>query len=290
MSKADRQRREQVRQERQRAQKAERREQRQQAVLPLSISRRQLITDFLREFKWTLLKSLPLGVILPMSFFLGSVGPDDFSKNYAAWANRWGLTNWADWLSVYATGPRVFWGIVLISFLYLATAFWLPALIKRASRDFASVAVPFAVAFIVVVTIFGSYALSSSGERHVSEYQRIKIKEVLSPIAASFPRALTVASVDTPEANGYAELMIALNLAGLKIQTGATHGIIAPPGAMKSIGTGIRGVFFQVRNPQVPPSEALSIKKALEEAGIRIAMFPNPDFPEADYILTIANP
>ena len=243
------------------------------------------------EYRWGILRTLPLGVLLPMTFFFGSVGPDDFSKNYANWARTWGLTDWADWLSIYATGPRVFWGCALVSFAYLAIAFGLPALIKRSSKDLASVIVPFVVAFLVIVTVFGMNRLASSGERHVSEYQRLKIKEGLPPAAANFPRPLTVASVDTPEANGYAaEIMSALNLAGLKIVTGGTHGMIVPPTTMKSIGTGIRGVFFQVKNPKNPPEEVDTIKKALESAGIRVGLLPNPDFPEADYLLTVANP
>ena len=84
MSKLDKRRRELARQERHRLERERKAELRRQESLPLPISRRQRFADFMREFKWTIIKSLPLGIVLPMSIFLGSVGPDDFSKNYAA--------------------------------------------------------------------------------------------------------------------------------------------------------------------------------------------------------------
>ena len=49
-----------------------------------------------------------IGSGAPMIFFLGSVGPDDFARNYAGWARKWGLTDWAEWLAQYATGPKSF--------------------------------------------------------------------------------------------------------------------------------------------------------------------------------------
>lgn len=141
MSREDGRRRELARQERQRLERERQREMRRQTSLPLPIPRRQLVADFFREFKWTIIKSLPLGVVLPMSVFFGSVGPDDFSKNYAGWARKFGLTEWADWLGLYATAPRVFWSAVLISFVYLMIAFIIPAIVKQTKREVAVIAV-----------------------------------------------------------------------------------------------------------------------------------------------------
>jgi hypothetical protein len=41
--------------------------------------------DRIREYRSTILRAIPLGVLLPMIIFFGSVGPDNFSKNYGAW-------------------------------------------------------------------------------------------------------------------------------------------------------------------------------------------------------------
>jgi hypothetical protein len=222
-----------------------------------------------------------------MTLFLGSVGPDDFAKNYAGWARKWGLVDWADWLSLYATGPRVFWGAILVSFIYLVIAFGIPALIKHASKNAAIVAVPFIVTAVLVISAYGQYEIGFSGERHVSEYQRTKLKESLSPIAANFPRALVISAIDTPEAQGYAsELMTALGLAGLKIVTLDSHGIMAPA-IMRAIGTGVRGVFFQVKDPTHPPEEVQTLKKVLYSANIKVGLGFNVEFPEKDYILTV---
>ena len=102
----------------------------------------------------------PLGIILPMTIFFGSVGPDDFAKNYAAWARKWGLTDWADWLSLYATGPHVFWGVILVSFIYLVLAFGLPFLIENTKRTTAAVVVPITVAIIIAIAVYGQHEIS----------------------------------------------------------------------------------------------------------------------------------
>jgi hypothetical protein len=246
--------------------------------------------SFMREYRWDILKALPLGVLLPMTFFFGSVGPDDFARNYAGWARKWGLTAWADWLSLYATGPRVFWGTVLISSIYLATAFVLPYLIRHTSKNAATVAVPSIVAAIVIVAGYGQYEIGLLGERHVTEYQRAKLKEILSPIAGNFPRALVVAAIDTPEAQGYAsEMMGALGAAGLKIVTLDSHGTMAPT-IMRAIGTGIKGVFFQVKDPSSPTAEVRTLENALGAVNIRVRFMHNVDFPDSDYVLTIGIP
>jgi hypothetical protein len=144
-----------------------------------------------------------------MMFFLGSVGPDDFSKNYAAWAKRFGLADWADWLSIYATGPRVFWVAAIISIIYFIIAFGIPFIIKRASSNISAILVPIIVVAILCIAVLGQSKFDLLGERHVSEYQRSKLKEILQPISHNFARALTVAAIDTSEAQGYAsEIMI----------------------------------------------------------------------------------
>jgi hypothetical protein len=151
------------------------------------------------------------------------------------------------------------------------------------------VAVPVIVAIIVIIAVFGQYEMAISGERHVSEYQRAKLKETLSPVAANFPRALLVAAIDTPEAQGYAsELMTGLALAGIKIVTIDRHGTMAPT-IMRAIGS-VKGIFFQVKDPKNPPAEVVTLKKALEGTGMNVHFMPNVDFPDSDYVLTVGAP
>ena len=108
----------------------------------------------LRKHASTVIRVVPLGVVLPMIFFLGSVGPDDFARNYAGWARKWGLTDWAEWLAQYATGPRVFWTVVLFSGVYLAIVFGLPALIERTKKNVAAVIVPVSVTAILIIVLY----------------------------------------------------------------------------------------------------------------------------------------
>jgi hypothetical protein len=266
------------------------RQRRRQQQPPAPVPHQPDFWGRLREYRWTILRVLPLGVLLPVTLFLGSVGPDDFAKNYASWARTWGLTDWAEWLSLYATGPRVFWGAALVSSVYIAIAFIVPFLIRRASKDSAVVAVPMIVSIIVIVAVFGQYEMAISGERHVSEYQRAKLKESLSPVAANFPRALLVAAIDTPEAQGFAaELMTGLALAGIKIATLDRHGTTMAPTIMRAIGQ-VKGIFFQVKDPKNPPAEVATLKKALESASMHVHFMPNVDFPDSDYVLTVGLP
>ena len=145
MSRESRRRKELARQERRRGERERERELQHVATVtsqrPMPVAalqqaptRRRRFGTWFREWRWTVLKTLPLGVVLPMSVFFGSVGPDDFSKNYAAWASKWGLTNWAEWLNQYATGPKVFWSVILFSIVYLMVAFVIPAIIRRALK------------------------------------------------------------------------------------------------------------------------------------------------------------
>jgi hypothetical protein len=128
-----------------------------------------------------------------------------------------GLTDWADWLGTHATGPRVFWAAVLFSVIYLVVVFGLPALIKRAPSNIAAFAVPIIVTILIFIGAYGLYSFGVPGERHVTDDQRAKLKEVLAPLLSTFSTQILVCSVDNAEANKYAvELMAASTQAGLK--------------------------------------------------------------------------
>jgi hypothetical protein len=98
-----------------------------------------------------------------MSVFFGSVGPDDFARNYANWAKKWGLDGWVDWLGQHATGPRVFWSAIFVTVIYVAIAFGLPSLIKHTKKNTATVVVPISVAFIVIGAVYGGHLIGLSG-------------------------------------------------------------------------------------------------------------------------------
>jgi hypothetical protein len=288
MSREGRRRRELARQERQRLERERRREMQQQESLPLHISRRQLFADFIREFKWTIIKSLPLGVILPMSIFFGSVGPDDYAKNYAAWARKFGLADQAEWLSLHINGPRVFWAAFLVSLIYLAIAFVIPALIRRAKTDRAAIIVPMLVAAVVVVALYGQYeVLSANSDRHLNEYQRAKLKETLSPVASKFSEPIKVAAHESdPESTGYAiEIMIVFSKAGLKVAS--TNQRLPVPFRMAALDTKVRGVFFQVLDAKHIPAEVELLRGALKNADINSVLYNNPDLRDTDYALVV---
>jgi hypothetical protein len=147
---------------------------------------------WMREYRWTILRAIPLGFFLPMSFFLGSVGPDDVARNYASWARKLGLTDWADWFAQFATGSRVFWSVLLISLVYLAIAFGLPFLIKHTKRDTAAVAVPVSVALILIVTLYGWHSIGAVSQWYISPKQENNLKAALAASSVRFVVPITV--------------------------------------------------------------------------------------------------
>lgn len=259
-----------------------------QAALPLAISRRQLLGDFFREFRWTIIKSLPLGILLPMSLFFGSVGPDDFAKNYAGWARRFGLVEQAEWLSLYATGPLVLWSAIGVSVVYLIVAFIIPHLIRTDQNGRAAIAVPTLVGIIIAAALYGQYELIFAGsDRHLSENQRSNIKTDLSPTASKFSRAIVVMAAEAnPEASGYAiEIMGALAQSGLKVASINTR--MLQPFRLIAMDSTVRGVFFQVRDIKNIPEEVQLLQNALKDAGIKANFYYNPDLQQADYALSV---
>ena len=63
-------------------------------------------------------------------------------------------------LGQHATGPHVFWSVVLVSFVYLAIAFGLPFLIEHTKKSTAIIVVPISVACIVAVAVYGQHTIS----------------------------------------------------------------------------------------------------------------------------------
>jgi hypothetical protein len=228
-------------------------------------------SSFMREYRWTILKTLPLGVFLPMSIFFGSVGPDDFVRNYVAWARKWGLTDIAAWFDRYATGPRIFWSVIVITALYLFIAFALPFLIQHTRKKTAAVIVPVAVAVTILVAAYGQYALSFPAERHLTAEQIKKIEEVFNK--SDPPFKIMVFAVESPEAITYGrEFMIILHSAGQTINGKApdspTNELGAPlPGRIYA--TQFHGILVGAKpNADLTASpEAIRFHDALVKAG-----------------------
>jgi len=148
----------------------------------------------LRKHASTVIRVVPLGVVLPMIFFLGSVGPDDFARNYAGWARKWGLTDWAEWLAQYATGPRVFWTVVLFSGVYLAIVFGLPALIERTKKNVAAVIVPVSVTAILIIILYAWSLITprSPPQWNITPEQDDELKVALSEAANKYNVVISV--------------------------------------------------------------------------------------------------
>jgi hypothetical protein len=109
-------------------------------------------------------------------------------------------------------------------------------------------------------------------ERHLSPAQIDTITREARALAPSYkndkgPLALLVFAVDTPEADGYAiEIMRAFQIGGIGTTTslpGATA-----PNVLRALDTQVRGVFFEVPNPDRPPELAVKTAKILSDAGI----------------------
>ena len=130
----------------------------------------QRFTNRINEWKWTILGHFRWEFCFQLRFSLDS-SPDDFAKNYAGWARKFGLIDSADWLARHATGPRVFWTTVLVSVIYLAIAFGLPFLIRHTRKNTAVVVVPITVAFIVVGAVSGLYIIQDALEARIGRLE-----------------------------------------------------------------------------------------------------------------------
>ena len=93
--------------------------------------------------------------------------------------------------------PKIAWAVIGICAFLLGTVFLFDQFLRESH--------------------VGQYISDLTRERHLTESQRAKLKELLAPDVAVFTRPIDVAAADNPEASGYAiELMIALTQAGLK--------------------------------------------------------------------------
>jgi hypothetical protein len=151
------------------------------------------------------------------------------------------------------------------------------------------------VALITSVYMFESFVTQThiiqlvdeaAKERHVTSVQKQQIKEALAPALSNFPVPITVSAADNPEANGYAiEIMKALAEAGAKVQS-QTLGMVAPF-PMRALDTGVKGIFFQVRDRNNPPIEVRTLILVFAAADIKSTIYNDPVLSDRGYILTI---
>ena len=121
-------------------------------------------------------------------------------------------------------------------------------------------------------------------ERHLSHDQSERITAFLKPHAMEFSVSVTVAAAETPEARGYArEIMTSINLAGIPMDTPLNYLL---PRDMKAFGQ-VSGVFIQVKDPNHPPFLAVILKDALEKGDMHVTYWPNMDFGEENYTVTV---
>lgn len=93
-------------------------------------------------------------------------------------------------------------------------------------------------------------------------------------------------AVDTPEANGYAyQIMNMVHNAHLPVYSQSPYFLIPLP--MTAIGSGVRGVFFQISDPRNPPPQVLALKQAFIAAGIETDFADNITLSPRSYAVTI---
>ena len=125
-----------------------------------------------------------------------------------------------------------------------------------------------------------------TADRHVTEAQSSKLKELIGPVADVFNNPVHVAAADTAEARGYAiDLMEALTKAGLPLFTKDKRQPFVPQD-VRAYGA-FKGVFIQVADPSKPPKEATILFDALNKAGIKTAYWKNMDLWLDQYVVTV---
>lgn len=72
-------------------------------------------------------KTLPLGLVLPVAIAVASVKPEDAASNVAAWAKFLGFENTPSWLSNPAADHRVIVGSLILAVLYAFAVWGIPA-------------------------------------------------------------------------------------------------------------------------------------------------------------------
>jgi hypothetical protein len=129
-------------------------------------------------------------------------------------------------------------------------------------------------------------ALTSS-ERHLSPSQATRLSAALKPHASEFGSVvITVLAADSPEPSGYAaEIMSALVSAGVSVQS-TTPGLFAPI-PMRAIGTGVKGVFIQVKDVNNPPKLATILEEGLRQADIQVSYWRNLNFGDNNFAITV---
>jgi len=136
---------------------------------------------FFKRQKLNLIGALPLGLFLPMIVLMASLGPDDVSKNMAKWPSALGWYKFAAWLELYATGPRVLWGSLILCFIYGAVVWGLPALIYRTKKQTAVILVPVAALLIIGFVAVGGFVIGQQDppDWHITAAQSQKLREIL---------------------------------------------------------------------------------------------------------------
>jgi hypothetical protein len=162
--------------------------------------------------------------------------------------------------------PKIGWAVIGVCALLLSVTFLFDEFLRESH--------------------IGQYVTDLTSERHVTEAQRVKLKEILAPNGDLFKRSVDVAAASSPEAGGFAiDLMSALDFAGLKATIKDPRNP-TPPIELKAYGA-IRGVYIIVANPDNPPKEASVLLDALNQVGIKTVYSKNLDFWIDNYVVAV---
>jgi hypothetical protein len=237
-----------------------------------------------RSYLWTIVKLLPLGVMLPLVILGASIGPEEAASNLAKWARWLGFTNLPEWINQKAADNNIIIAAALLALVYLIVVFVVPRITTIFMRRGVSSLILTIFFFIGGITWY--YIGNISVDRHISATQRAEIRDALLPHATEFSIPIMVSSADAPEPNGYAiEIMMALSNAGLPVASTSPN--FMSPMPMRALTPRIRGVFFQVKTRDHPPEQVVMLREALARAQMSSRLALNTSLGDDSYILTI---
>ncbi|MFZ2081242.1 MAG: hypothetical protein WAV38_32265 [Xanthobacteraceae bacterium] len=217
----------------------------------------------LEKYRSTIIRTLPLGVLLPTAFFFGAIGPDDVARNYANWARTFGLRDWADWLAQYANGPRVFWAVVSVSLIYLAVSFGMPAIVKKARKSAAAVYVPICTTALIIGAVYAWYAVTLIGEWYISPTEESDLKAAI----AAAPTPINSVLISVVPAAGTSAMSMGYNLMYIFSSAPGWHAtlnVIDPEYSPKQMGLRIS---VKAHTDPEKNANAMLLKSIFEKAG-----------------------
>lgn len=88
------------------------------------------------RISWSILKALPLGLVVPIVIGAASVKPEDAASNLSGWVRIMGVRNVPDWLAAPSIDKRVIIATIIIAVIYSSVIWGIPYFRKyRIGKD-----------------------------------------------------------------------------------------------------------------------------------------------------------